>query len=390
MRIQTLITSCFILFFSGKLVAQENLPVTRIGIFVSLHLDSTFSDDTTYNFKEQMPKHILSGLDFSEGAMIGLDSISAAFPIEVSFFDIKSQNQNIQKLIQGKIFDSLQLIIGAVTGSDYKQLADIALSSQIPFLSSTMPNDGGISQNPFTILLNPTIAVHCQGIYKFIAQTFPKGNIIYIKKKGVQEDKIFNYLQTINQSNPIRNRINWQTYTMNDSLNTNDISKMIDTTRQNILICGSLEEKFNVNFLNMASNLTSSNIHFVGMPVWETLKELQNPKHKRKTIYYSTSFFNDGSEKFNIFNQKFLSKTNGKPSDIAYKAYDICFNFIHLLIEYNKDFMNRLNDASFNQFIDYNIQPVKNTSLVKPDYFENKRVYIIKRSNGTQTKAGNF
>ena len=390
MRIQTLITSCFILFFSGKLVAQENLPVTRIGIFVSLHLDSTFSDDTTYNFKEQMPKHILSGLDFSEGAMIGLDSISAAFPIEVSFFDIKSQNQNIQKLIQGKIFDSLQLIIGAVTGSDYKHLADIALSSQIPFLSSTMPNDGGISQNPFTILLNPTIAVHCQGIYKFIAQTFPKGNIIYIKKKGVQEDKIFNYLQTINQSNPIRNRINWQTYTMNDSLNTNDISKMIDTTRQNILICGSLEEKFNVNFLNMASNLTSSNIHFVGMPVWETLKELQNPKHKRKTIYYSTSFFNDGSEKFNIFNQKFLSKTNGKPSDIAYKAYDICFNFIHLLIEYNKDFMNRLNDASFNQFIDYNIQPVKNTSLVKPDYFENKRVYIIKRSNGTQTKAGNF
>ncbi len=390
MRIQTLITSCFILFFSGKLVAQENLPVTRIGIFVSLHLDSTFSDDTTYNFKEQMPKHILSGLDFSEGAMIGLDSISAAFPIEVSFFDIKSQNQNIQKLIQGKIFDSLQLIIGAVTGSDYKQLAEIALSSQIPFLSSTMPNDGGISQNPFTILLNPTIAVHCQGIYKFIAQTFPKGNIIYIKKKGVQEDKIFNYLQTINQSNPIRNRINWQTYTMNDSLNTDDISKMIDTTRQNILICGSLEEKFNVNFLNMASNLTSSNIHFVGMPVWETLKELQNPKHKRKTIYYSTSFFNDGSEKFNIFNQKFLSKTNGKPSDIAYKAYDICFNFIHLLIEYNKDFMNRLNDASFNQFIDYNIQPVKNTSLVKPDYFENKRVYIIKRSNGTQTKAGNF
>jgi hypothetical protein len=140
----------------------------------------------------------------------------------------------------------------------------------------------------------------------------------------------------------------------------------------------------------MASNLTSSNIHFVGMPVWETLKELQNPKHKRKTIYYSTSFFNDGSEKFNIFNQKFLSKTNGKPSDIAYKAYDICFNFIHLLIEYNKDFMNRLNDASFNQFIDYNIQPVKNTSLVKPDYFENKRVYIIKRLNGTQTKAGNF
>jgi hypothetical protein len=390
MRIQTLITSCFILFFSGKLVAQENLPVTRIGIFVSLHLDSTFSDDTTYNFKEQMPKHILSGLDFSEGAMIGLDSISAAFPIEVSFFDIKSQNQNIQKLIQGKIFDSLQLIIGAVTGSDYKQLAEIALSSQIPFLSSTMPNDGGISQNPFTILLNPTIAVHCQGIYKFIAQTFPKGNIIYIKKKGVQEDKIFNYLQTINQSNPIRNRINWQTYTMNDSLNTDDISKMIDTTRQNILICGSLEEKFNVNFLNMASNLTSSNIHFVGMPVWETLKELQNPKHKRKTIYYSTSFFNDGSEKFNIFNQKFLSKTNGKPSDIAYKAYDICFNFIHLLIEYNKDFMNRLNDASFNQFIDYNIQPVKNTSLVKPDYFENKRVYIIKISNGTQTKAGNF
>lgn len=389
MRLKSLLF-IFVIFLciSAKTQEIEKAPL-RVGIFASLYLDSTFTNDTSYNYDEQMPKHLLSGLDFTEGILIALDSITNN-ELEIRFFDLKSKDQHPESLRAIGLFDSLDLIIGSASGNDYRQLADIALDYQIPFLSATFPNDGGISKNPFTILLNPTIAVHCQGIVHFIQQTFPSGNIIYFKKKGQQEDKIYNNIYLYNQKQYPKSRTKWTTYTPSDSMNIFEINRLIDTTRQNILICGSLEEKFNIEFLNTTTLIKSGNNHLIGMPNWETLKELQQTKHKTKTIYYSSSFFNEGSKHYLSFNQKFLEKTNGKPSDIAYRSYDAAFNFINLLIKHRTNFINQLNDQSFRQLIDYNIQPIKSTSQVNPDYFENKRVYMIKRSNGTASKMGKY
>ncbi|MFN9115588.1 MAG: hypothetical protein ACK5XN_36500, partial [Bacteroidota bacterium] len=337
-----------------------------------------------------MPKHLLSGLDFTEGSLIGLDSIIASDKVEVHYFDLKSKQHNINRLTTNHTFDSLDLLIGAVSGNDYKQLADIALSYQIPFLSATFPNEGGIIKNPYTILLNPTINVHCQAIVDFIQQTFPTGNIIYFKKNGQQEEKIYNNIFLFNKKKYPKSRTNWNIYTPVDTMNLADINRLLDTSKQNILICGSLEEKFNIEFLKITSAIKSGNYHLIGMPNWETLKELQQNKHKSKTIYFSASFFNDGSKPYVSFSQKFMEKTNGKPSDIAYRGYDACFNFINLLIKHRGNFINQLNDQTFRQLIDYNIQPVKNPTQNTPDYFENKRVYIIKRTNGISSKAGKF
>lgn len=381
-----------LLLFSLAAKAQESDPPApvRVGLFASLYLDSAFSGKQQYKYDKEMPKHLLSGLDFTEGALIGLDSLLASQPVEIRLFDVKSYTKNIQMLKAEGSFDSLQMIIGAVSGNDYKQLSDIALAYQIPFLSATFPNDGGITKNPFTILLNPTIPVHCKGIITFIQDKFPKANIIYVTKKGVQEDKIYHYFSSINASSPTKSRLKFQTYNMADSLNALNINRLLDTTKQNLLICGSLEEKFNISFLATATSLSAAKIHLIGMPVWETLKELQQTKYKEEILYYPTSFYNDGSDKFLVFNKKFQSKTNGKPSDIAYRGYDVCYNFINLLVKHGADFINQLNDASYRQFIEYNIQPVNNAGLATPDYFENKSIYMIKKSNGTTTTIGRY
>ena len=380
-----------LLFLFSKTKSQEiHQAPLRIGIFASLYLDSTFTNDSIYNYDETMPKHLLSGLDFTEGVLIALDSIIAKEPNEVQFFDIKSADQKINQLYNNRKFDSLDLIIGAVSGSDYRQLAEIASEKHIPFLSATFPNDGGITNNPFTVLLNPTINVHCQAIVKFVQQTFPTGNIIYVKKIGQQEEKIYNNIFIYNQKQFPKTKTKWSLYTPVDSFNISHINQMIDTSKQNIFICGSLDEGFNIDFFKMATSIKQSNKHFVGMPNWETLKELQQNKHKEKNIYHSASFFNDGSTPYQSFSQKFLDKTKGKASDIAYRGYDASINFINLLLKHRGNFINQLNDHYFQQLIDYNIQPVKSTQSIKPDYFENKRVYIIKKNNGISSNAGKF
>ena len=322
--------------------------------------------------------------------MIGADSLKDAQNIEIRIYDIKSLGQEISTLKEKQLFDSIHLIIGAVSGNEYRQLSDIALQNQIPFLSATFPNDGGVSQNPFTIILNPTIGVHCKAIIQFIQKTFPKSNLILLQKKNSQDEKIKRMLETANYESGNVKPIKWISHIASDSFRIDSITNLLDSTKQNLILCASFDEKLAAQCLNIPSNLNSYNLHFLGLPHWETLKETNLPKHKDKIIYYPTAFFNDGSAPFSSFQKLFLEKTEGKASDIAYKGYDIAVNFIQLLIKHQNNFINQINDTDFQQLINYDIQPVKSKETFQPDYFENKRIYIIKKTEGQLSKMGKF
>lgn len=359
----------------------------RVALFTQLHLDSAFNSDGSYQHDMQMPRYILPGLDFTEGFIMALDSIKTDYPLEVKIYDIRSESQTIQSLQTEQVFDSIDLIIGAVAGNEYRQLAEMALQYQIPFLSATFPNDGGITDNPYTILLNPTIAVHCQGIIRFLQKSFPNANHILLQKGGTQEDKIKRYFESANVSGNGRKSLNWKIYTAGDSLRSDELIELLDSTKQNMIIFGSFDEKLSTQCLNFMTGLSAYNVQLAGLPNWETMKDLTSPKHKSKTIYYSTAFFNDGTASFTDFQKRFQEKTQGKSSDIAFKGYDVAYNFIRLLMKHDINLINQLNDPTFHNLIQYNIQPVKSAGNKKPDYFENKRIYIIKKTNGVTTKS---
>lgn len=366
--------------------ATEREPL-RVALFTQLYLDSAFNDEGSYQHDMQMPRYILPGLDFTEGFIMALDSIKTDYPLEVKIYDIRSESQSITPLESANAFDSIDLMIGAVSGNEYRQLADVALKYQIPFLSATFPNDGGITDNPYTILLNPTITVHCQGIIRFLQKSFPNANHILLQKGGTQEEKIKRNFENANISGNGRKSLNWKIYTSGDSLRSDELIELLDSTRQNMIIFGSFDEKMAVQCLNAMTGLSAYNVQLAGLPNWETLKELNTPKHKSKTVYYPSAFFNDGTASFTDFQKRFQEKTQGKASDIAYKGYDVACNFIRLLIKHEINLINQLNDVSFHNLIRYNIQPVKSGGHKQPDYFENKRIYIIKKSNGVTTKS---
>ncbi|MBI1780067.1 MAG: hypothetical protein HYR66_01670, partial [Sphingobacteriales bacterium] len=61
----------------------------RVGLFAPIYLDSVFANGQ-YKYKDQMPKIVIPGLDFVEGAQIALDSIKTTTPLSVSVYDYKS------------------------------------------------------------------------------------------------------------------------------------------------------------------------------------------------------------------------------------------------------------------------------------------------------------
>ncbi|MBI3717640.1 MAG: ABC transporter substrate-binding protein [Sphingobacteriales bacterium] len=360
----------------------------RVGLFAPIYLDSVFANGQ-YKYKDQMPKIVIPGLDFVEGAQIALDSIKTTTPLSVSVYDYKSADQNISQLILANTFDSLDIIIGSVGSAEFKQLADIAAKKNIPFISATYPNDGGITANPNTIILNATLNTHCSGIYNYIVKYLPGSKITLFKKQGVVEERIaaqFSKLNTGNTGNPL---LNIPAILLKDSFDISIIESKLDSTRTNTIIAGTLDENFGKRIASFCAVLSKKyNINLIGMPNWDGIKDFSKPDYKNLSIFYSASFYTDETDKWSTsVKTVFKDRTNGTAMDMVYKGFESTYYFLSLLLKNKIGFMNNLNDKSFKVFTDYDIKPVRNTGKsATPDYFENKKVYIIKKLNGVITK----
>ena len=176
-RIKIVFIALIVTAFSNQLAAQTTSPAPanklktyRVGIFAPLYLDSVFNE-SGYRYGKGFPKFAVQGLDFVQGAQIALDSLPMLFSnIDARVFDSKSTSKPVLSLIQNKELDSIDLIIGSVKDQEYFQLASFAKEKNIPFISATYPNDGGITGNPFLIIVNSTLKAHCEAIYSHLLQ----------------------------------------------------------------------------------------------------------------------------------------------------------------------------------------------------------------------------
>ena len=155
-----------------------------MGIFASLYLDSVFSETGNFRYREGIPKFIVPGVDFVNGAQVALDSLQVYNEnVEATIYDTKSFSEPLSLLIKNKKLDKLDLLIGSVKDIEYKQLAEYALVKNTPFISATYPNDGGVTKNPFVVLVNSTLKAHCEAIFSYILQRHGIDKIYLCRKK---------------------------------------------------------------------------------------------------------------------------------------------------------------------------------------------------------------
>jgi len=371
----------------------KKVPTYRVGIFAPLYLDSLFSN-TTFKYKQGLPKFVVPATEFVQGAEIALDSMKPGNEnIEGYFYDSKSYTKNISYLIRSSQLDSLDLIIGSVKDTDYKQLADFALLKNIPFVSATYPNDGGITANPYTVILNSTLKAHCEAIYSYLLQNHGTDLIYLCRKKGSQEDKIAGYFKLLNEQDG-RKLLNIQTINT-DSLAASDFLKnKLDSNRHSVILGASLDESFATGLAAACYNLhTKYPLTLIGMPNWDGFTSLQKKdEFDNFPIYFTSPYFNTKTDNYSkILTSAYLKKFKIKPSDMAFKGFESVYMFTRLLAKYPNDFMSHINDKTDKVFCEYTIRPVmikkENSPGGTADYFENKHVYFIKILNGATARA---
>lgn len=368
----------------------KKTPVYKVGVFAPMYLDSVFSNNT-FRYKEGMPKFIMPAVDFVQGALIAIDSMKLyGANVKAFVYDTKAYKQSLSWLIRNKKLDSLNLLIGSVRDMDYKLLADFAAEKNIPFISATYPNDGGITANPFTVILTSTLKAHCEAIYSYLLQNHGTDLIYLCRQKGGQEDRVAGYFKQLNEQDG-RALLNIQTLNTDSSFTTAALLPKLDSNRKNIIIGGSLDENFAKNLAAACYNMYPSYpITLIGMPNWDGFASLH-----RKTdledfpVYYTTPYFNNKWDAYSkMLAAAYKKKYKIKPGDIAYKGFEAVYLFTKLYTLHPNDFMSHINDKSVKVFCDYNIRPVKlNKDSIIPDYFENKHLYFVRILNGAKTKA---
>jgi len=367
--------------------AQNNIThqtkIYRVAIFAPMYLDSVFINSELSSYKS-IPKFIMPAVEFIQGARIALDTLSLnGKHAEAFLYDSKSFTQPIPWLIKYKKLDSIDLIIGSVKEPDYHELASFALQKNIPFVSATYPNDGGITGDPFLIIVNSTLKSHCEGIFSYLLQKHGTDKIYIIKKRG--DDRIENYFRSINtaEGKPL---LNIKTIMIDSTISSYSLLNRIDSTQPAVIIGANLEEGFAKNLADVCYPIQKKHpLILIGMPNWDGFKSLYNKDaYKDFPIRYTTPHYDAENNLFDsLLIQKYFQLYRAKPSDMAYKGFEITYYFTNVLLNYPNDFMSHINDSEFSVFHDFNFRAVFIEKQNKvPDYFENKHLFIMEILNG--------
>ncbi|MBO9573153.1 MAG: hypothetical protein J7497_13260, partial [Chitinophagaceae bacterium] len=123
-----------------------------------------------------------------------------------------------------------------------------------------------------------------------------------------------------------------------------------------------------------------------GMPTWWDATNFSKPEFKGLEVFYSTPFYISptnpfGTELTNWFKTKFYSR----PTDMFFRGYETLYHFAHLLQLNGSNFGSSLTDKRFRLFTDFDIKPVIDSKTNTLDYFENKKIYFVKKVDGVVT-----
>jgi hypothetical protein len=367
------ITALFFLLLSGfyKTNAQSSSTLQErktIIVFIPLEIDAAFNGSEYILGNNNLPKTMLPALDFYNGVMMALDSMKKINSLlDVRIIDAKQKNNPLTTLLTDSVLQKTALIISAITSRpDTKILADFALAHQIPMVSAIFPNDAGVTNNPFFTVLNPTLKTQCEAIYNYIQTNFSKNTILYLKKKGATED----YIQNIIVDKSSKTSKLFLNIELTDSVTFTDLAPYLDSTRQNILLCGSLKESFGAAIIKSINENPAYKAIVIGMPTWDGEKSLNVANVE---IIYASPYFFDGNEKlFKQLTAAYKLKYLGRPSDQFFKGYESMLYFTTSLFTKQK--------TVFNSFI---LMPVYNAdSKSQVDYLENKNLYFFRKQNG--------
>jgi ABC-type branched-subunit amino acid transport system substrate-binding protein len=358
-------------------IRAQDIKRHKIAIFTPLYLDSAFDAAGNFRYEKTGARFVNAGLDFYYGAQLALDSLQKrGAPVEVFVCDSRGRESINYQLAKPEMRD-VEMIIAQTNSSETKLLADASLKRKIPFISATFPNDAGVFENPYFVVLNTTLEGHVESIYRFLQKYHSLDKIVVFGKQGTQENLLRNYFTDFAKSTA-SSPLNIKFVDLAADYVPQTLAAHLDSTKRTVVIAGSLDEAFATKLTQTLANLNNKYpVRVIGMPTWENYNF---NKANDLEIIYTTPFYYDRSTGLENDLTTEYSKTMGvRPSDLFFRGYETTLRFASLLLDAGKDVSSNLSRKGNFVFTQFDIQPVfKDQAKLNLDYFENKHLYFVK------------
>jgi hypothetical protein len=373
--------------FSTNAFSQENTyqlhkPKPRISLLIPLYLDSAF-DQGKYRFGNSMPSYIANSLDFYNGAKIAANELEA-FGVEAKIQVIDTRSPDLwQQFFRDTATEGTGIVISAAqSAAEIKTIAEKLRPLGIPLIS-LLPNDAGIGGYPEMMLANSTLKTHCEQIFRFIQRNHSIDNLLLLTPNGTAEGRLKNYFLEENKSTPSI-PLKWKERVFTDSMKAESLALLLDSNQMNVIISPTLNANHAQRLVKMLSSLSPKYRAAVfGMPTWETI-HFTKSEFKGVDVWYGTPFISSSgnAELTEDFSKRYKELTNAKPGDMGFRGYEITLRYLKTYLAYPANFLEHINDRQFRMFNDFDFKPVSLRENGQTDYLENKKVYMVKKTDG--------
>ena len=370
--------------FAKVTTAQQRM---KIAVFSPLYLDSAFDETMTYKHGKNFPKYINTGLEFYEGLQEAADSLEMeGMPVDIYVYDTRSAGSSVNEVIESHKLDSVDFIIGHVNANEARNLANAVSGKGTPFINVNFPNDAGVSNNPSYVILNSTLYTHCAGIYRFIQKNHALSPVVMFRKKGSQEDRLNSYFEEITK-NTASVPLKVKYVTLDEGFTAEDVKRYLDPDKKTTVIAGSLDIHFANSLAQTLASVTATYpTMLMAMPTWWDATNFARPEFKGLEVVYSTPFYISPTQPFAVaMTNEFKSRYYSRPTDLFFRGYETLYHFAHLLQLNGANLGSSLADKRFTVFTDFDIQPVIDPKTNTLDYFENKKIYFVRKVDGVVT-----
>jgi hypothetical protein len=372
------IASLFAVFlFALSILHAQGIKRHKIAIFTPLYLDSAFDAAGNFRYEKTGAKFTNAGLDFYYGAQMALDSLQKrGAPLEVFICDIKGKQSISYQMAKPEMRD-VEMIIAQSNAAETKTLAEGSLRRKIPFISATFPNDAGVDNNPYFVILNTTLKSQVEGIYRFLQKYHSLDRIVVFKKTGTQEDLIKNYFTDFAKAT-VSTPLNIKFVDLATDYVPQTLSSHLDSTKRTVVVAGSLDEAFAMKLTQTLASINDKYpVRVIGMPTWENFNF--NKAHDLEIIYTTPFTYNRSSSLETSLATEYTKALAFRPSELFFRGYETTLRFALLLLDTGSDVSSNLSRKGNTVFTPFDIQPVfKDESKMSLDYFENKHLYFIK------------
>jgi hypothetical protein len=334
-----------------KKVETPSSNTTSVNISFLLPFNANMSIDTLTDGDEIEEKSAFKStvaVEFYEGALLALDSLKKqGFNANVNVLDTQDDSLVLKRLLYKKEVKESNLIIGPFANAQLACANTFSLLQHAVLVSplSSLPSKL-VLQNPYANIAVPSVNIQCRQMASFVADNFPKANIIVshgAKGAGADYAVIFR--------NIIAQKLNGKVTDINvTDAGTKSIYNSMSSSQNNVIIVTSSNEAFITELLTgLNSRKDKYKITLIGLPTWDNFETIDMDLMQNLNTYIFKAYFVDEENADVIqFRKKYVANYKTEPSSYVYQGFDLMYYYGKLIMKNGKKIIENVPQFKLN------------------------------------------